>query len=97
MLTSPSQFTLNIEVYSGQQLLSIHLLPIRPVLCPMDLYQGDEASDGLVESMGHQDSDLPYNRFCFCFVLSGFVLFGFEVLNCANYVRGCVLAEFSSD
>jgi len=46
------------EFYGVQQLLSIRLPPIRPVLCPMDLYQGDETSDGLVESMGHKHSDL---------------------------------------
>ena len=44
-------------MYSSSQ-LPILMPPIQPVLYPMDIYQGNEASDGSLEGMGHQNSDL---------------------------------------
>ena len=53
-----TQFIHNINsIWGLWQLISIHLPPIRPYLCPMDLHQS-ETSDGSTESMDYQDSDL---------------------------------------
>ena len=49
------------EVHGRWDLLPVHLPAIRPVLCPLDLHQGDEANDDSAEVMGHQNNHL-YQR-----------------------------------
>ena len=49
------------EVHGGRDLLPVHLPAIRPVLCPMDLRQGDAAIDDPAGVMGYQDNHL-YRR-----------------------------------
>ena len=46
------------EVQSRRALLSVHLPPIRPLLCPMDIHQGNETSDDYAEIPGNQDNSL---------------------------------------
>ena len=41
-----------LEVHGGRNLLPVHLPPIRPVLRPVDLHQGDETISDLAEVMG---------------------------------------------
>jgi len=48
-------------VPSSRSVLPVHLPPIRPVLCPVDIHQGDETTDDSAEVMGYQDNSL-YRR-----------------------------------
>ena len=46
------------EVHSRRALLLVHLPPIRPLLCPMAIHQGNETSDDSAEIMGNHDNSL---------------------------------------
>ena len=46
------------EVHSAWQTLPILMLSIQPVLCPMDIYQSNETSDGSVEDLGYPNNNL---------------------------------------
>ena len=41
------------QIQSSQSLLPVHLPPIRPVLRPMDIHQGDEAIDDSAQVTGY--------------------------------------------
>jgi len=59
---SHSQSSPAVPQISGRQsFLPIHLPPIRPVLCPMDIHQGDETTNDPAQVMGYQDNSL-YRR-----------------------------------
>ena len=49
------------EVQSGRNALTVYLSPIWPLLCPMDIHQGNEAPDDTAEIIGNQDNNL-YRR-----------------------------------
>ena len=46
------------EVHSGGSRVPIHLSPLRPIMCSVDICQGDEAFDDTAEVMGNQDNYL---------------------------------------
>ena len=50
------------EVHAGQEEIPVHVLPLRPILCTLDLHQSDENRDDPPEVMGSQDYHL-YRRY----------------------------------
>ena len=55
---NPSSTPTVPEVHSGRQTLPILMPSIRPVLCPVDIYQSNETSDGSVEDLGYLNNNL---------------------------------------
>ena len=55
---NPSSTPTVPEVHSGRQTLPILMPSIRPVLCPVDIYQSNETSDGSIEDLGYPNNNL---------------------------------------
>ena len=54
---SPSS-PITSEVCSGESPVPIHLPPLRSLMCPMDIHEGDEAIDDAAKVMGDPDNNL---------------------------------------
>ena len=77
--SNPSSTPTVPEVHSGWQTLPILMPSIRPVLCPVDIYQSNETSDSSVEDLGYSNNNLHQR-----YVDSG------AVQKCSNATLGSV-------
>ena len=50
------------EIHRQQTVLPVHLSPFWPFMCPLDIHEGNETSDGPSECMGSQDNYI-YRRY----------------------------------